>query len=72
MDNTQVYTFPTSDEAGEWMHHHLQQNDVVLLKGSQGSGENKIRMERATKQLLLHPEEAADLLVRQESEWEWR
>lgn len=72
LDQSQVYTFTNSDEAGEWMHHHIQSGDNILVKGSQGSGDNKIRMERATKQLLLHEELAAELLVRQEPEWELR
>jgi hypothetical protein len=43
--------------------------DVVLVKGSQGSGENMVRMERAVKEMMTHPEDADKYLVRQEKEW---
>lgn len=72
VDQSQVYMFATSEEAGEWMHHHVQEGDVILFKGSQGSGENRIRMEEAVKQLMLRQEQAPDLLVRQEEEWQLR
>lgn len=72
MDPDAVMEFPDSDSAGEWMRGHLAAGDIILLKGSQGSGENRIRMERATKRLLLVPEMAPLLLVRQEPEWEKR
>lgn len=48
---------------------HIQQdllkpNDVVLIKGSQGS-----RMEKITKELMADPLKAPELLVRQSPEW---
>lgn len=72
MDPDAVMEFVDSESAGEWMRGHLAAGDIILLKGSQGSGENKIRMERATKKLLLVPELAPLVLVRQEPEWEKR
>ena len=39
--------------------------DVILLKGSQ----NRVRLERAVKILMAHPEDARELLCRQEPEW---
>ena len=42
----------------------LKSDTVVLVKGSQS-----MRMERAVKALMAHPEQAADFLVRQEEEW---
>jgi UDP-N-acetylmuramoyl-tripeptide--D-alanyl-D-alanine ligase len=72
MDPDAIMEFPDSDSAGEWMRGHLAEGDIILLKGSQGSGENKIRMERATKRLLRVPEIAPFVLVRQEPEWEKR
>lgn len=64
-----IHTFTNSQEAGEWLLLELKVGDVVLVKGSQGSGENMIRMERAVKELMTHPEDADKLLVRQEKEW---
>lgn len=64
-----IHTFATSVEAGEWMNTQISPGDIILAKGSQGSGTNMIRMERAVKLLVAHPEEASKLLVRQEKEW---
>ena len=65
-----IRTFASSEEAGKWLMPELKTGDVILVKGSQGSGENMIRMERAVKELMVHPEDAEKLLVRQESEWQ--
>ena len=43
----------------------VQKDDVVYLKASQ----NGMRLERIVKQLMQHPESAAELLVRQGNEW---
>ena len=67
-----IHEFATSDEAGEFMLSILERGDVILAKGSQGGGENIIRMERAVKVLMAHPEEARSKLVRQEDEWTQR
>jgi UDP-N-acetylmuramyl pentapeptide synthase len=65
-----IHAFATSIEAGEWLSAQISSGDIILVKGSQGSGENMIRMERAIKLLMAHPEEASKLLVRQEKEWQ--
>ncbi|MFA6981929.1 MAG: UDP-N-acetylmuramoyl-tripeptide--D-alanyl-D-alanine ligase [Patescibacteria group bacterium] len=39
-------------------------DDVVLIKGSQGA-----RMEKITEKLMLHPDQAEELLVRQDARW---
>lgn len=64
-----IRTFANSKEAGEWLVSELKTGDVVLVKGSQGSGENMVRMERAVKEMMTHPEDADKFLVRQEREW---
>ncbi len=64
-----IRTFINSKDAGEWLLSEIKTGDVILVKGSQGSGENMIRMERAIKEIMAHPEDAGKLLVRQESEW---
>lgn len=64
-----IHIFNDSNEAGEWAAAHVGPGDIVLAKGSQGSGENMIRMERAVKRIMAHPEDASELLVRQEKEW---
>ncbi len=65
-----VRIFTNSVEAGEALSREIGEGDVLLVKGSQGSGENMIRMERATKQMMAHIEDAKYLLVRQELAWE--
>jgi UDP-N-acetylmuramyl pentapeptide synthase len=64
-----IRTFSNSEEAGKWLMPELKTGDVVLVKGSQGSGENMVRMERAVKEMMTHPEDADKYLVRQEKEW---
>ncbi len=64
-----IKNFDDSVTAGEWVAKELRTGDVVLAKGSQGSGVNMIRMERAVALLMEHPEDAKKLLVRQEEEW---
>lgn len=62
------YGYGESEKAAEALLPHLAPGDVVLVKGSQ----NMIRMEKAVKVLMAHPEQAGDLLVRQEAEWQRR
>jgi len=62
-----IKTFATAEEAGEFLKTvPLSQGDVVLVKGSQ----NKVRLERAVKIIMAHPEQAAALLCRQEAAWQ--
>lgn len=64
-----IHEFMHAEEAGEFAVRLLHSGDIILAKGSQGSGVNMIRLERAVKILMAHPEEAASALVRQEAEW---
>ncbi len=64
-----IHQFSDAIEAGNFMRSILKTGDVILVKGSQGSGVNMIRMERAVKILMAHIEEAPHTLVRQEPEW---
>lgn len=61
-----VHIFPEdgAKAAAERLRAHIQEGDVILVKGSQGR-----RMERTVKHLMLQPEKAHELLVRQSSEW---
>ncbi|MFA6565405.1 MAG: Mur ligase family protein [Candidatus Paceibacterota bacterium] len=72
MDENNIYQFDTSREAGKYLEKLLGDGDIVLVKGSQGSGANKIRMEQAVLEIMAEPERAAELLVRQGEEWEKR
>jgi UDP-N-acetylmuramoyl-tripeptide--D-alanyl-D-alanine ligase len=59
-----VVTFSDSTRAIEEVSNLIQDNDLILVKGSQGS-----RMERIVKKLMAEPEKAKELLIRQEKEW---
>lgn len=63
---TRIKVLLTAQEAAETLKPHLAKGDTVLLKGSQ----NKVRLERAVKILMAHPEDAEKILCRQEPEWE--
>lgn len=65
MKGEAILTFGSPDEAGEWLREHLQQTDVVLVKGSQAA-----RMEKAVAAALLEPDRAEEFLVRQSAYWE--
>lgn len=64
---TIIRHFTTAIEAAEYLKKELtlREGDVILFKGSQ----NNVRLERAVKILMAHPEEADRLLCRQEIEW---
>ncbi|MFA6160597.1 MAG: Mur ligase family protein [Patescibacteria group bacterium] len=65
MPQDRIVYFDKSPEAGLHIQQNiLQKNDVVLIKGSQGS-----RMEKITKELMSDPLLAPQLLVRQSPEW---
>lgn len=60
----QVKSFRSAIEAATFAHKILEKNAAVLLKGSQGG----IYLEEATK-ILLHNQEDARFLVRQDEKW---
>lgn len=62
--NENLFSFDTSEDAGEALAKTIREGDLVLVKGSQG-----MRMEKAVKVVMAHPEKAKDLLVRQEKSW---
>ena len=66
LDNKQVYSFKNAKEAAEFLNKEIKENDIILVKGSQ----NRVRLERLVKDLMLHPEDAKELLVRQERVWQ--
>lgn len=59
-----IYEFAHSRETGEFLSTFIKQNDLILLKGSQG-----MRMERAVEEIMLEKESRKRLLVRQDKEW---
>ncbi len=53
-----VFEFSQSEDAAIPVQEEIQEGDLVLIKGSRG-----IRMEKVTKEIMLHPEKAGKLLV---------
>lgn len=64
---TQIYWIDDSDKFNELIDKKVLKIDkdtVILIKGSQGQ-----RMEKIVKLLMKYPDQAKDLLVRQDARW---
>jgi UDP-N-acetylmuramoyl-tripeptide--D-alanyl-D-alanine ligase len=64
MDKDCVISFDNSISAGKFLQNKMEENDLILIKGSQG-----MRMEKITKEVMADPLRAKELLVRQEGKW---
>ncbi len=64
MTKDRVFHFDSSQQAGLFLQKRIKQNDILLIKGSQG-----VRMEKIVKEIMAHPENAAEQLVRQYAPW---
>jgi UDP-N-acetylmuramyl pentapeptide synthase len=64
MEQKNIYTFHTSEEAKQKVQELLQAGDLVLVKGSQGK-----RMEKIVEEIMAEPERKRELLVRQSRSW---
>ena len=68
--NVYQYENNEAQRAGKELESSLGEGDIVLAKGSQGSGDDKIRLERLVKEIMAEPLKAPELLVRQDKAWE--
>jgi len=64
MSEKQIFQYDDIDRAGRELQAILSPGDVVLIKASQG-----IRAERIVEEVMSDPEQAPDLLVRQDKMW---
>lgn len=64
MSEKNIFQYDNSIEAGKALQDIIKENDIVFIKGSQS-----MRMEKAVEEIMLEPEKAGELLVRQEKEW---
>lgn len=65
LDEHCVKNFDDPMAAASYYNEVKKEGDMVLVKGSQ----NRVRLERFIKEIMLHPEDASRLLVRQSLEW---
>jgi len=61
----QVFAVDNSRNAGLKLKNMLKGREIILVKGSQGA-----RMERVVKEIMAEPEQAEELLIRQEKHWQ--
>jgi UDP-N-acetylmuramoyl-tripeptide--D-alanyl-D-alanine ligase len=64
MKEENIFHYDSSSLVSEDLKNLLEEEDVILVKGSQS-----MRMEKVVADLIENPEEAPLLLVRQEKEW---
>jgi UDP-N-acetylmuramoyl-tripeptide--D-alanyl-D-alanine ligase len=64
MPESKIWQYEDARLAGKDLEALIGEDDIILIKGSQS-----IRAERAVEELMKNPQEASDLLVRQDSMW---
>lgn len=64
MSRDDIFEYSDVAEAGRFVEQRIEENDLILVKGSQG-----MRMEKIVKEIMADPLRAKELLVRQEEEW---
>lgn len=64
MDGEHIELFDRAAEAGKYIQEKMKRGDVVLVKGSQD-----VRLERLVEEIMAHPDQKEQLLVRQENYW---
>jgi UDP-N-acetylmuramyl pentapeptide synthase len=67
MKDASIMQYEDAEKAGDEIASFIRAGDTVLVKGSQS-----MRLERVVEMLMLHPEDAPKLLVRQDAEWKKR
>ena len=67
MKDDYIYQFDNSVEAGVFTEKLIAQNDIILVKGSQG-----MRMEKAVEEIMAEVDRKEELLARQDAEWKNR
>jgi UDP-N-acetylmuramyl pentapeptide synthase len=64
MAEENILQYDDSTQAGRELQAMVQPGDVILVKASQG-----IRAERIVEEIMAEPQDAFELLVRQDEEW---
>jgi UDP-N-acetylmuramyl pentapeptide synthase len=64
LDESNIFQYDEVVRAGQELQSYLKSGDIVLVKASQG-----IRAERIVEEVMSNPEQASELLVRQDTAW---
>jgi UDP-N-acetylmuramoyl-tripeptide--D-alanyl-D-alanine ligase len=67
MKDKSILQYEDAEKAGDELEALIRPGDTILVKGSQG-----MRLEKVVEMLMANPEQAPDLLVRQDEEWKKR
>jgi UDP-N-acetylmuramoyl-tripeptide--D-alanyl-D-alanine ligase len=67
MSEKHIFQYEDVGRAGRELQNLIQNGDVILVKASQG-----VRAEKIIEEVMANPEQAEQLLVRQDSEWKNR
>jgi len=67
MPDANILQFEDASKAAQEIQNLIQEGDAILVKGSQS-----MRMEKIVEEIMLEPERAGELLVRQDREWKKR
>ncbi len=67
LDESHIFQYEDVTRAGRELQEKLQPGDLVMIKASQG-----VRAERVVEEVMLEPERAMELLVRQDKAWQQR
>lgn len=67
MSEKVVWQYDDSSRAGRELQNLIAPGDVILIKASQG-----IRAERVVEEIMAEPERAHQVLVRQDTSWQYR
>lgn len=67
MSEKVIFQHEDAARAGRELQAFVQPGDIILIKGSQG-----VRAERVVEEIMLNPESASSLLVRQDTSWRSR
>jgi len=59
-----IFEFSNSEEAKKAVQEEIEEGGLIFVKGSQS-----MRMEKIVEEIMAHPDQKNQLLVRQEEEW---
>ncbi len=64
MSKNKIFSFENLELVAEFLKEKVKRGDILLIKGSQA-----MRMEKIVKGIMLEPQKAESILVRQDKEW---